>query len=85
MTRPVGNTANVTAPQGVSGQRAAGTLTATIRMLTVRAMLRDGRDPAALATATHVPQALVEVMADTDTPARLTDSRPTALPSDTAP
>ncbi len=60
----------ITAPQGgVSGQRADGTLTATIRMLTARAMLRHGGDPAVVATTTRVPQALVEVMADmADTP-----------------
>lgn len=69
--------AKITAPQGVSGQRADGTLTATIRMLTARAMLRHGGDPAVVATTTRVPQALVEVMADmADTP-----TRPNSQPS----
>ena len=69
-----GEDAKVVAPQRVSGRRAHGTLAACIRMLTARAMLRHGRDAAAVAHATQVPQALVELIADTDTP---TDGPPT--------
>jgi hypothetical protein len=74
-------TKKIVAPQGVSSTRSDGTLSATLRMLTVRALLRDSRDPAVIATATHVPQALVEVMAELDTPAAPTDSGPTSTPN----
>jgi len=37
-----------------------------IRMLTARAMLRDGRDPLTVAEVTHIPQTLVELMRDID-------------------
>ena len=37
-----------------------------IRMLTARAMLRDGRDPLTVAEVTHIPLALVELMRDID-------------------
>jgi hypothetical protein len=57
--------ARVRTPRGVSG-RSHGTLTATIRMLTARAMLRHGRDRLTVAEATHVPLALVELMRDVD-------------------
>ena len=56
----------VRTPRGVSGRRSHGTLTASIRMLTARAMLRHGRDPLTVAEATHVPMALVELMSDVD-------------------
>jgi hypothetical protein len=56
----------VRAPRGVSGRRSDGTATASIRMLTARAMLRHGRDPSTIAEATHLPQALVELMRDID-------------------
>lgn len=69
--------AKIAAPQRVSGQRADGTLTATIRMLTARAMLRHGGDPAVVATTTRVPQVLVEVMADMAD----TSTRPNSQPS----
>jgi hypothetical protein len=39
----------VRAPRGVSGRRSDGTATASIRMLTARAMLRHGRDPSTVA------------------------------------
>jgi hypothetical protein len=57
---------SVRAPRGVSGRRSGGTATASIRMLTARAMLRHGRDPSTVAEATHVPWALVELMRDSD-------------------
>ena len=41
-------------------------MTASIRILTAQAMLRKGRDPLTVAQATHVPQALVELMRDID-------------------
>jgi hypothetical protein len=43
---------------------------AKIRMLTARAMLRDGRDPLTVAEVTHIPLALVEFMRDIDTDPR---------------
>jgi hypothetical protein len=52
----------VRAPRGVSGRRSDGTATASIRMLTARAMLRHGRDPSTVAEAKQVPRALVELM-----------------------
>ena len=39
---------------------------ARIRMLTARAMLRDGRDPLDVAEVTHIPLAVVELMRDID-------------------
>jgi hypothetical protein len=58
--------ARVQTPPGVSGRRSHGALTASIRMLTARAMLRHGRDPLTIAEATHVPLALVELVRDID-------------------
>ena len=54
--------------RGVSGRKPD--VTASIRILTARAMLRKGRDPLTVAQATHVPQALVEFMRDVDVDAR---------------
>jgi hypothetical protein len=48
----------------VSGRKSE--VSASIRILTARAMLRKGRDPLTVAQATHVPQALVELMRDID-------------------
>jgi hypothetical protein len=39
---------------------------ARIRMLTARAMLRDGRDPLTVAEVTHIPLDLVQLMRDID-------------------
>jgi hypothetical protein len=39
---------------------------ARIRMLTARAMLREGRDPLTVAEVTHIPLVLVELMRDID-------------------
>ena len=50
--------------RGVSGRKSD--MTASIRILTAQAMLRKGRDPLTVAQATHVPQALVELMRDID-------------------
>jgi hypothetical protein len=50
--------------RGVSGRKSE--VTASIRILTARAMLRKGRDPLTVAQVTHVPQALVELMRDID-------------------
>ena len=50
--------------RGVS--RRTSDVTASIRMLTARAMLRHGRDPLTVAEATRVPLALVELMRDID-------------------
>ena len=51
-------------PRGGSGRNPH--VTASIRMLTARAMLRDGRDLLTVAEVTHVPLALVELMRDID-------------------
>ena len=48
------------------GSRRSSGVTARIRMLTARAMLRDGDDPLTVAEVTHVPLALVELMRDID-------------------
>jgi len=63
-TRQARISARTRTPRGVSGRRFD--VTASIRMLTARAMLRKGQDPLTVAQVTHVPQALVELMRDID-------------------